>query len=91
MPHLYKDDEETGLNNDNLQKECIENLRRKTRAELKKTTDVKQKMKLDHNLRMSYKYGRHDQLSFGQKTKQKKNEQASKQPLRLCKACSGYI
>ena len=59
QPHLFKNADEE-MFDESLQKECIENLRRKTRAELKKTQNKDKKMKLDNDLRMSYKYGLND-------------------------------
>lgn len=43
-------------------------------------------MKLDEDLRQSYKYGNHDSLSFGKKKKKKRVEVAV-----LCKKCEKYI
>lgn len=85
QPHLFARQMDEESYNNSLQKEYIENLRRKCKQDLKKTTDRSQKMKLDEDLRQSYKYGNHDSLSFGKK-KKKRVEVAV-----LCKKCEAYI
>lgn len=50
---------------DSLKQELISNLRKKCKAELKKTKDKAQRMKLDNDLRLSYKQNIHSQLHFG--------------------------
>jgi hypothetical protein len=55
------------MSEDSLQEEYISNLRRKTKAQLKRTKDKTQKMKLDNDLRLSYKQNIHSNLMFGQK------------------------
>jgi hypothetical protein len=42
---------------------------------LKAATNRDQKMKLDNDLRMSYKFNQHDQLSFGKKNKKNKKQE----------------
>lgn len=51
---------------------------------MKQTTSVTKKMKLDHNLRMSYKYNQDEAMSFGKKNRKKLS-------LKMCKACTTYI
>ena len=42
-------------------------------------------MKLDNNLRLSYKFNQHDQLSFGKKTKSKADSLLNQQ--KMCRKC----
>ena len=70
QPHIYgneayptnsqEDHDPNGESLDSLQQEYIDNLRRKCKAELKRTKNKHEKMLLDNDLRMSYRHNIHD-------------------------------